>query len=61
MCDLPDTNKDVQSLNKYFNVRVTNPNTKKIFNLSNNDKLLVGNNVDFYFKFYKEGQLYVIV
>ena len=59
MCDLPDTNKDVQSLNKYFNVRVTNPNTKKIFNLSNNDKLLVGNNVDFYFKFYKEGQLYV--
>ena len=59
MCNLPDTNIEVQSLNKYFNVRVTNPNTKKIFNLSNNDKLLVGNNVDFYFKFYKEGQLYV--
>ena len=53
MCNLPDTNIEVQSLNKYFNVRVTNPNTKKIFNLSNNDKLLVGNNMNFTSNFIK--------
>lgn len=58
-CSLPDVNINNETFIKYFNVRVTNPKTQKSFNMLNQDKLLDGNKVDFYFNFNKEGILFV--
>ncbi|MDC0457440.1 hypothetical protein OAM56_05915 [Alphaproteobacteria bacterium] len=58
-CSLPDININNKSFIKYFNVRVTNPKTKKVFSVLNKDKILNGNKIDFYFNFKKQGTIYI--
>ena len=58
-CTLPKLKSDPKAFNKQFHIMVTNPKTKKTFKFSDNDKLLSGNKIKFYFDYNDKGTIYI--
>ena len=58
-CSLPEFKLDPKIFNKQFQIMVTNPKTKKTFQFTDNDKLLSGNKIKFYFDYNDKGTIYI--
>jgi len=58
-CILPEILLEKTLFNKYFKIKVTNPKTKNSYILSDRDKILAGNIIEFNFNYNEEGTFYV--